>query len=144
MIRSFEVHSTDIDEKDPWTGILSAVRFSTKATVHTTMQATSMQLVFGRDAILNVKHEADWSYIKQRSKDLIRKNNEQENKKRKTPNYQVGDNVLLKGNRATKYGNNAYGGPYPIEQLNSNGTVKIRMNTVTDVVNFRSIKPYHD
>eukprot|EP00957_Ditylum_brightwellii_P004024 305779-Ditylum_brightwellii.AAC.1 len=24
MIRSFEVHSTGIDEKDPWTGILSA------------------------------------------------------------------------------------------------------------------------
>eukprot|EP00957_Ditylum_brightwellii_P114957 8767534-Ditylum_brightwellii.AAC.1 len=24
MIRSFEVHGTTIDEKDPWTGILSA------------------------------------------------------------------------------------------------------------------------
>eukprot|EP00957_Ditylum_brightwellii_P156550 11915078-Ditylum_brightwellii.AAC.1 len=24
MIRSFEVHDTSIDEKDPWTGILSA------------------------------------------------------------------------------------------------------------------------
>ena len=59
MIRSFEVHDTSIDEEDPWTGILSAVRFATRATVHTTMQATPMQLVFGRDAILNVKHEAN-------------------------------------------------------------------------------------
>eukprot|EP00957_Ditylum_brightwellii_P020068 1513914-Ditylum_brightwellii.AAC.1 len=24
MIRSFEIHGTSIDEKDPWTGILSA------------------------------------------------------------------------------------------------------------------------
>eukprot|EP00957_Ditylum_brightwellii_P185990 14160104-Ditylum_brightwellii.AAC.1 len=24
MIRSFELHDTNIDEKDPWTGILSA------------------------------------------------------------------------------------------------------------------------
>eukprot|EP00957_Ditylum_brightwellii_P178626 13605834-Ditylum_brightwellii.AAC.1 len=32
MIRLFEAHSTDIDEKDPWTGILSAVRFATRAT----------------------------------------------------------------------------------------------------------------
>eukprot|EP00957_Ditylum_brightwellii_P173215 13186379-Ditylum_brightwellii.AAC.1 len=64
MIKSFEVHSTNIDEKDPWTGILSAVRFVTRATVHTTMQTTPMQLVFGRDAILNVKHGADWSFIK--------------------------------------------------------------------------------
>eukprot|EP00957_Ditylum_brightwellii_P110162 8402844-Ditylum_brightwellii.AAC.1 len=44
MIRSFEVHSTDTDEKDPWTGILSAVRFASRSTVHTAMQATSMQL----------------------------------------------------------------------------------------------------
>eukprot|EP00957_Ditylum_brightwellii_P086965 6619488-Ditylum_brightwellii.AAC.1 len=43
-IRSFEVNSTDIDEKDPWTGVLNAVRFATRATVHTTMQAIPMQL----------------------------------------------------------------------------------------------------
>eukprot|EP00957_Ditylum_brightwellii_P151962 11571846-Ditylum_brightwellii.AAC.1 len=42
MIRSFDVHSTSIDEKVPWTGILSAVRFAAKATVHTTMQTTPM------------------------------------------------------------------------------------------------------
>eukprot|EP00957_Ditylum_brightwellii_P153331 11669436-Ditylum_brightwellii.AAC.1 len=77
MIRTFEVHSTDIDKKDPWTGILSAVRFATRATIHTTMQATPMQLVFGRDAILNVMLEAEWSYIKQRKESLIRKNNKQ-------------------------------------------------------------------
>eukprot|EP00957_Ditylum_brightwellii_P099812 7603899-Ditylum_brightwellii.AAC.1 len=32
MIRSFEVHDTSIDEKDSWTGILSAMRFATRAT----------------------------------------------------------------------------------------------------------------
>eukprot|EP00957_Ditylum_brightwellii_P005655 431365-Ditylum_brightwellii.AAC.1 len=42
MIRSFEVHDTIIDEKNPWTGILSAVRFATRATVRTTIQATPM------------------------------------------------------------------------------------------------------
>eukprot|EP00957_Ditylum_brightwellii_P111809 8527940-Ditylum_brightwellii.AAC.1 len=60
MIRSFEVHSTSIDEKDPWTGIISAVRFVTRATVHNTMQTTPMKLVFGRDVIINVKYEANW------------------------------------------------------------------------------------
>eukprot|EP00957_Ditylum_brightwellii_P129339 9866439-Ditylum_brightwellii.AAC.1 len=59
MVRSFEVHGTNIHEKDPWTGILSAVRFVTRATVHTTMQTTPMKLVFSRDTILNVKHEAN-------------------------------------------------------------------------------------
>lgn len=78
MIRSFEVH-----KKDPWTGILSAVRFATRATVHTTMQATPIQLVFGRDAILNVKHEANWKCINERKDKIIKKKNENENKKRK-------------------------------------------------------------
>eukprot|EP00957_Ditylum_brightwellii_P026109 1974107-Ditylum_brightwellii.AAC.1 len=54
MIRSFEVHSTEIYKMGPWTCTLSAVRFVTRATVHTTMQATPMQLVFGRDTVLNV------------------------------------------------------------------------------------------
>eukprot|EP00957_Ditylum_brightwellii_P050054 3794170-Ditylum_brightwellii.AAC.1 len=66
MKRSFEVNDTIIDKKDPWTGILCAVRFATRVTVHTTIQATPMQLVFGRDAILNAKHEANWKYINER------------------------------------------------------------------------------
>eukprot|EP00957_Ditylum_brightwellii_P086876 6612133-Ditylum_brightwellii.AAC.1 len=45
MIRTFEVQSTDIDEKDSWTDIVSAVRFATRATVHTTMQANTMKKV---------------------------------------------------------------------------------------------------
>eukprot|EP00957_Ditylum_brightwellii_P182922 13933793-Ditylum_brightwellii.AAC.1 len=73
MIRSIEVHDTNIDEKDPWTGILSVVRFTTRATVHTTIQATPMQLVFDRDAILNVKHEANWIYINKRKEKIIKK-----------------------------------------------------------------------
>eukprot|EP00957_Ditylum_brightwellii_P136669 10422245-Ditylum_brightwellii.AAC.1 len=40
MIRPVEVHDTSINEKDPWTEILSAVRFATRAIVQTTMQAT--------------------------------------------------------------------------------------------------------
>eukprot|EP00957_Ditylum_brightwellii_P136749 10428047-Ditylum_brightwellii.AAC.1 len=97
MIRSLELHNTNIDEKDPWTWILSAVRFATRATVHTTMQAAPMQLVFGRDVILNVKHEANWKYIYERKEKIIKKINEKENKKRKPHQYQVVDKVLVKG-----------------------------------------------
>eukprot|EP00957_Ditylum_brightwellii_P142013 10819848-Ditylum_brightwellii.AAC.1 len=51
MIKSFEVHGPEIDETDPWKGVLSAVGFATRATVHTTMQSTIRQLVFGRDTV---------------------------------------------------------------------------------------------
>eukprot|EP00957_Ditylum_brightwellii_P150658 11471027-Ditylum_brightwellii.AAC.1 len=126
MIRSFEVHGTRIDEKDPWTGILNAMRFATRATVHTTMQTTPMQLVFNRDAILNVKHEANWKYINERKEKLIKKNNDNENKKRKLHHYQVTDKALVKGDRSSKFGDYAYKGPHEIVKVNTNGTVKIR------------------
>jgi len=42
-----------------WAGLLSTVAFAPWATVHTTICATPMQLVFNRDAIHNVRFEAD-------------------------------------------------------------------------------------
>jgi transposase InsO family protein len=50
-----------------WAGILSAVAFAMRATIHTTMmRAMPMQLVYNHDAIHNIRFEADWQYIKER------------------------------------------------------------------------------
>ena len=61
IIRTVDV--SDIVNNDPWSGILAATIFSVRATYHTTLQAFPMQLVFGRDAILNIKHVSDWEHI---------------------------------------------------------------------------------
>jgi hypothetical protein len=76
MVRTFQVGQADLDEDDPWSGILAAVMFATRATYHTTTQATPAQLVFGRDAILNTKFDANWRYIHQRKQELINQNNQ--------------------------------------------------------------------
>ena len=56
MIRTFELYDNDgIDDDDPWSGILAAVMAAVRSTYSTTTQATTMQLVFGRDAIINTK-----------------------------------------------------------------------------------------
>ena len=57
IIRTFDV--SNIVNNDPWSGILAATMFTVSATYHTTLQASPMQLVFGRDAILNIQHAAD-------------------------------------------------------------------------------------
>ena len=62
-----------MDEKDPWSGILAAASFAVQATYHTTAQATPMQLVFGRDDILNVKHIHDCEEIRIKKQNIIRK-----------------------------------------------------------------------
>ena len=74
IIRTFDV--SNIVNSDPCSGILASTMFAVRATYHTTLQASPMQLVFGRDAILNIKHVADWEHIRQR-KQLRINHNEQ-------------------------------------------------------------------
>ena len=92
-----KVQDIVLDDKNPWDGVLSATMFALRATVHTTTtRFTPTQLVFGRDAILNTRHEADWKIIKDRKQRLINRGNEWENKNRKDHTYRVGDKILLK------------------------------------------------
>ena len=111
-------------------------------TYHTTLQATPAQLVFGRDAILNIQFEANWNLIRERKQRLIKRNNQRENAKRLEHKYRRGDKVLYKIKTSSKYGEDPYEGPYKILQVNDNGTVRLKMGAVTDTVNIRLIKPY--
>jgi len=146
MIRSFQVQNLEISDKEfSWTGILQAVSFAIRSTVHTTVRATPMQLVFGRDSILPIRHVADWNYIKNRKQSSINKNNIKENKSRKPYDYIVGQKVLLKNAQSTKFGTDTYGGPYTITQVHSdNGTVEMIKGNVRDTFNIRNIVPYYD
>ena len=146
MIRTVQVqNSTD---KDPWAGVLSAIAFATRATYHTTLRATPAQLVFGRDAILNIKYEANWQYIKQRKQQLINKNNALENAKRKTHEYKINDKVLVKNPDNRKFGSNPYIGPFTVVSVRDNGTVILQQDliqgSVTKPWNIRQLKPYKD
>ena len=60
-IRTIDV--SNIVNNDPWSGIISTTMFAVRATYHTTIHASTMQLVFGQDSILNIKHVADWKRI---------------------------------------------------------------------------------
>ena len=143
MIRTFELEDNHPDEDDPWKGILSAAAFAVRATVHTTLQKTPAQLVFGRDMILNIKHVANWEHIKQRKQQLINKNNMRENSKRIPHKYQIGDKVLIKKGTENKY-ETPYEGPYSILKIHDNGTVRLQRGAISDTINIRRLTPYHE
>jgi hypothetical protein len=44
-----------MDEENPLAGILATMTIAIRATYHTTLQATPMQLVFGRNSILKYR-----------------------------------------------------------------------------------------
>jgi hypothetical protein len=130
-----------------WDGILSALGFAMRATVHTTNRASPAQLVFGRDAMLNVNFEANWQYIKERKQKLIHQNNKRENTKRIPHTYNVGDQVLVQQDPNRKHGTDRYKGPYTISHVYDNGTYRLTQNTpaggvVVQTWNVRNLTPY--
>ena len=58
IIGTFDV--SNIINNNTWSSILAATIFAVRATYHTTLQASPMQLVFSRGAILNIKDVSDW------------------------------------------------------------------------------------
>ena len=141
LVRTYRVHKRD--ENDPLVWILAACAFAMRSTVHTTLQATPAQLVFGQDSILNTQFTADWEVIRQRKQELINQNNARENSKRKAYQYHVGERVLIAKKPKGKFGDDPFEGPYEIVQVNPNGTVRYQKGVVTDVVNIRQIHPFH-
>ena len=143
MIRTFELEKNYLDEEDPWTGILAATAFAVRSTFHTTLKATPGQLVFGRDLIFNIKHIANWKAIQEQKQKLIHLNNRRENSKRIQHKYSVGDKVLFRNKRARKY-ETPYGGPFKVTETFTNGTIRLQMGAIEDVVNIRHVTPFKE
>src|SRR5210317_1033386 len=146
MLRTFEIHKDKEVNEENINRILNAIMFAMCATVHTTNQATPMQLAFGRDALMNIRFKADWKYIKQRKQEIINKNKKRENKNRIPHTYRVGDQVMLdvKSTSLSKYGINPFDGPFTVRSVNDNGTVVLQISSVLDTWNIRNIKPYRE
>ena len=91
--------------------------------------------------IFNIKHKANLEYIRQRKQDLINKNNKRENAGRIEYEYKVGEKVLLKRGNENKY-ESPYQGPYEVLEVRDNGTVRLKVNSVTDTYNIRRLVPF--
>ena len=141
IIQTFELEENYLDEDDPWKGVLSATAFAVRSTYHTTLRKSPGQLVFGRDMIFNIKHVANWEFIRENKQKLIDKNNKAENAKRVEHTYKLGDLVLLRRGTENKY-ETPYQGPFPILKVNDNGTVCLKVQAVEDTYNIRRLTLY--
>ena len=151
LIRVHGLKDADsLDATFGWQGILSSVRHAINATVHTTLRATPTQLVFGRDAMLNIGFLADWEYIKERKQKLILQNNKRENATRTPYTYTAGDAVMVKQMPNRKHGSAQFKGPYTVTKVNDNGTVQLKQVTsdgggaVYQTWNIRNLDPCKD
>ena len=56
LVRNFNVQQTYVDENDPWKGILAAAAFAIFSTTNRQKGYSMVQLIFGRDMIIPIKH----------------------------------------------------------------------------------------
>ena len=111
---------------DPWGHFPSAAAWAIRSTVHTMLDATPGQLVFGRDMLLPIQIKTDWARIRQRKQDIINVNNCKENAKCIEHKYSVGEKVLLEKAGLISKLSAPRTGPYWITHTYTNGTVRIQ------------------
>ena len=143
-LRTFELEEEELDGNDPWSSFLASTSFAIRSTYHTTLEATPAQLVYGRDMLLPVRFNADWTRIRDNRQTAIQRSNVRENRSRIPHDYTVGDRVLLKKPGVLRKLAKPYTGPHTVERVHNNGTVRIRRGHVTETVNIRRIRPYFE
>ena len=141
IIRTFAVSNIVIN--NPWSGILAATMFAVRENYHTTLQASPMQLVFGRDAILNTEHVSNWEHIRQRKQERINHNKKRENIRRNNHQYRVGEKIIVKRRKNSKHKLELLD-TFLITQINDNGTVRFQKGIINDDTNICRIKPLFD
>ena len=143
-LRTFEMEERELNETNPWGPFLAAAAYAIRSTVHTTLSASPAQLVFGRDMFLPMKFKADWAAIKERKQQEVNKNNAKENRSRIRHKYKVGDKILLTVPGINSKLSAPRKGPFLIEQIYSNGTLRIRRGVVSERVNIRRVTPFFE
>ncbi|MFM7186493.1 MAG: hypothetical protein ACKO14_01615 [Armatimonadota bacterium] len=143
MFRTFDMSSIDEKSSQPFEGLVSAICWAVRSTYHTTLAAPPGQTVFGRDMIFNIRHVTDWQLIHERKKRRIESNNSNENRKRLTHDYKVGERVLI-----TKADHNkmepSLEGPYLITRVHCNGNLTIQKGVTSLRLNIRNCIPYKE
>ena len=123
-IRTLDIDHIVLDPNEPFSGILANTAFALRATVHTTLEATPAQLVFGRDMIMHTTFTANWDSIRRRQLHRQLYDNKRENRSRIPHEYHVNDFVLIRNDEIRGKLTSPTFGPFRIINVNA-GTVKI-------------------
>jgi transposase InsO family protein len=64
MLRSYELEGHDFDYQDPWSQILANCTLAIRSTVHSVLNATPAQIVFGRDMLFDLSFTTEYKEIR--------------------------------------------------------------------------------
>lgn len=123
--------------------VLASAQFAVRCTVNKTYGLSPGSIVFRRDMLLPIPIISDLAHLRTKRQATIDKNALNENRRRKSHEYNVGDQIAI-----LAYNPNALEaratGPFVITQVHTNGTVSfLRNEEVIERINIRRIKPYY-
>ena len=142
MLRSKDLENYDLDQDDPWSDILASVAWAIRSTVHSTLEATPGQLVFGRDIIFQDTFKANWQAIHASKARKAVQSNIRENSKRSNFQYQVGMYAYVTSTDIKRKMGPQNEGPYRINDVFTNGTVNIQRGPTEEQINIRRLIPF--
>ena len=93
IVRTCNITQNYVDEDDPWSVILAAAAFVIRSTTNRMNGYSPVQLIFGRDMILLIKHTVYWELISHRKQTQINKYNIHENINQVDHDHKVGENA---------------------------------------------------
>ena len=150
MLRTYQL--TERDEEalshNVLEGIISNIRFALRSTVHSALNATPGQVVFGRDMLFPTRYVADWERIKREKERRMKYDNKRENAKRMQHQYHVGDLVLI--TKKAKHGEiypklaRPTEGPYRILKVSDNSCVILQCRGYRQTLNIHRLIAYYD
>jgi hypothetical protein len=142
MLNTMDLVNIEFDAIDPWTSILTSIAYAVRCSFHSTLKATPGQLVFGRDMLLDLKFEPNYTQTWAQKQQRINYDNIRENSKRVTYDYKVGNYVyvLRDGNYRKLEGDKQ--GPYRVTEVFTNGTIRIQKGIVNERINIRRLTPH--
>lgn len=142
MLKTMDLVNIEFDVIDPWTSILTSIAYAVRCSFHSTLKATPGQLVFGRDMLLDLKFEPNYTQTWAQKQQRINYDNIRENSKRVTYDYKVGNYVyvLRDGNYRKLEGDKQ--GPYRVTEVFTNGTIRIQKGIVNERINIRRLTPH--
>jgi transposase InsO family protein len=121
---------------------LATAMHATRCGVHRSLGIAPGALVYQRDMFLDLPIIADLLTIRNKRQVLIDENLRRQNVKRRSFDYAVGGQVLVKSIAPNKLQPRAIG-PFAIQQVHANGTVTIlRAPHVSERINIRRIIPF--
>ena len=143
LLRVYELEEYEFPRGNPWSNILASAMWAICSTFHTTLGATPGQLIFGRDMLFDLSFKANWKNIKERKQTRIVESNKRENAKRIHDTYRVGDLVSKDRNQLQPKLHRPRDGPYTVEKVYTNGTLKIRRGITSEKISIRRINPFN-